>query len=138
MSIVGQLQYLYDIDRRNVLMTGFSGGGFPVYFVGLRHPDVFSAVVARNANFNRKSLDGWYPEEARKTPVMVYYGQNDLPNVKSQSQAAAEYLREAGFQVESRVLPGKRHERRPEVAMDFWLKHWNGTPPPRRHRSPLE
>jgi predicted peptidase len=129
MSIIGQLRYLYSIDRNNVLMTGFSGGGFPVYFVGLRHPDLFSAVVARNANFNHRSVEGWYPPEATKTPVMVYYGQGDPVAIKAQSRDAIDHLRSAGFQVEDRVIPGMRHERRPEVAMDFWLRHWNGTPP---------
>ena len=35
----------------------------------------------------------------------------------------------AGFKVATAVVRGSGHERRPEVAMDFWLKNWNGTPP---------
>lgn len=129
MTIIGQLHYLYNIDRRNILMTGFSGGGFPVYFVGLRHPDVFSAVVARNCNFSRGGVDGWYPTEALKTPVMVYYGQNDPGAIQVQSREAIAYLRGAGFRVETAIVPGSGHERHPEVAMRFWLKHWNGVAP---------
>ncbi len=129
MTILGQLHYLYNIDRRNVLMTGFSGGGFPVYFVGLRHPDVFTVVAARNANFSRHALEGWYPPEALGTPLIVYYGQNDPGAIRTQSDEAVAYLRGAGFSVETAVLGGSGHERHPEVAMRFWLKHWNGTPP---------
>jgi len=103
MTVIGQLHYLYNIDRKNMMITGFSGGGFPVYFVGLRHPELFSAVVARSCNFNEHALDGWYPPEARSTAVMVYYGQNDPGAIRIQS-----------------------------VAMKFWLDHWNGTPPPFR------
>jgi poly(3-hydroxybutyrate) depolymerase len=133
MSILGQLHYLYAIDRRNVLMTGFSGGGFPVYFVGLRHPDLFTCVVARNANFNQRVLEGWYPPEARRTPAMVYFGQNDPVAIRAQSRRAIDYLRGAGFEVETAIVPGSGHERRPQIAMDFWLRHWNGTPPPPRY-----
>ena len=129
MTILGQLHYVYNIDRRNILMTGFSGGGFPVYFVGLRHPDVFSVVVARNCNFNRHAIDGWYPPSALKTPIMVYYGQNDPLAIKVQSEDAISYLKSNGFIVETDVLPGSGHERHPEVAMQFWLRHWHGTPP---------
>jgi predicted esterase len=135
MSILGGLHYLYNLDRRNMLMTGFSGGGFPVYFVGLRHPDVFTAVVARNCNFNRRVLEDWYPAAALKTPVMVYYGQNDPANIRGQSDAGIAYLRSAGFVVATDVVPGAGHERHPEVAMQFWLQHWNGAPPaPHRPR----
>jgi poly(3-hydroxybutyrate) depolymerase len=133
MAVIGQLHYLYNIDRRNILITGFSGGGFPVYFVGLRHPDVFSAIAARNCNFNRRSVDGWYPPEARNTPIKVYYGQNDPGAIRAQSEAAIAYLHESGFTtVETEVIPGAGHERHPEVAMKFWLRHWNGVPPPYR------
>jgi len=133
MSIIGQLHFLYNIDRKNVLMTGFSGGGFPVYFVGLRHPDVFTAIAARNCNFNADSLAGWYPPEARATPVIVYYGQNDPGAIRSQSKKAIAYLRKAGFRtVETAVIPGAGHVRHPEVAMRFWLAHWRGLPPPFR------
>ncbi len=125
MTIIGQMHYLYDIDRRNVLMTGFSGGGFPAYFVGLRHPDVFTTVVARNCNFNYRSVQGWYPPEALKTPVMVYYAQNDPAAIQIQSEAAIDFLRAEGFTVKSAVVPRGGHERTPEVAMRFWLDNWN-------------
>ncbi len=129
MSIIGQMHYIYNIDRRNVMMTGFSGGAFPVYFIGIRHPDIFSVVVSRSGNFNRYALDGWYPPEAVRTPVMVYYTQHDPGAIKDQSEKGIAYLRSAGFKVTTKVIPGSGHERHPEVAMKFWLEHWNGTPP---------
>lgn len=129
MGIIGHLNYLYNIDRHNVLITGFSGGGFPVYFVGLRHPDVFSCVVARSCNFNRKAIEDWYPPEALETPVMVYWGEADPGPIKPQSRDAVDYLRSAGFVVDQQELPGVGHERHPEVMMRFWLQHWHGTAP---------
>jgi poly(3-hydroxybutyrate) depolymerase len=132
MSAISHVQRRYNVDRENVMITGFSGGGFAVYFVGLRHPDVFTAAVSRSGNFNAQSIDGWYPAEARKMPVMVYYGQNDPAAIRAQSEQAVAYLRAKGFPVETKVIPGIGHERRPEVAMDFWLRHWNGTPPRQR------
>ncbi len=135
MTILGQMHYLYNIDRRNILMTGFSGGGFPAYFVGLRHPDIFSVVIARNCNFNRRALDGWYPREAIKTPVMVYYAQNDPGAIKDQSEKAIAYLRSAGFKITAKIIPHSGHERYPEVAMKYWLEHWNGARPTGAHAS---
>jgi poly(3-hydroxybutyrate) depolymerase len=130
MAALSDVQYMYNVDRNNILMTGFSGGGFPVYFVALRHPDVFSAVVARNCNFNRRAVEDWFGPEALNQPIMVYWGQNDPDQIRNQSRDAIDYLRGVGFQVETAEIPGVGHERHPEVAMRFWLQHWHGTAPP--------
>ncbi len=124
MSIISTLGYRYNIDRANVMITGFSGGGFPTYFIGLRHPDVFSVVVARNCNFSEGNLDGWWSPESLRTAVKIYYGENDPAAIKSQSQRGIEYLRSRGFVVEEEMLAGTGHERRPQVAMDFFRRHW--------------
>lgn len=125
LSILSQLGYRYNIDRANIMITGFSGGGFATYWVGLRHPDIFSAVVAQNCNFSRHNLHGWYPPEARKSNLMVYYGSNDPFSIAIQSRLAIQYLREQGFRVETRVVSGTGHQRRPDIAMEFFRRHWN-------------
>lgn len=129
LSVISLLSYRYNIDRGNVMITGFSGGGFPTYWVGLRHPDVFSVVVARNCNFSQGNLHGWYPSQAIQTPVMVYYGENDPGAIAGQSRSAIQYLRSRSFNVETTVIPGAGHERHPEVAMSFFRRHWR-TPKP--------
>lgn len=125
LSIISLLGYRYNIDRANVMITGFSGGGFPAYWIGLRHPDVFSMIVARNCNFSEGNSDGWWSPDAIRMPVFVYYGSADPACVQAQSERAITYLRNRGFVVETRVLQGVGHERHPEVAMDFFRKHLN-------------
>ncbi len=124
LSILSGLSYQYNLDRSNVMITGFSGGGFPAYWVGLRHPDVFSVIVAQNCNFNRSNTDGWYPREAVKMPVMVFYGELDPGTIVDQSQKAIQYLRSRGFKVDTAIIPGAGHDRHPEVAMNYFQKHW--------------
>ncbi len=130
LSLISLLGYRYNIDRANVMITGFSGGGFPTYWIGLRHPEVFSAVAARNCNFSESNLKGWYPPEATQIPVIVYYGENDPGAIAGQSKAAIRYLRSKGFtNLETLVIPGQGHQRRPEYAMQFFRRHWR-TPKP--------
>ena len=128
-SIICQLGYRYNLDLNNMMITGFSGGGFPTYWVGLRHPDLFSVVAARNCNFSEGNLDGWYPTEARQTAVIIYYGSVDPGAIKYQSRNGIDYLRGKGFSVTPRVIPGAGHDRHPEVAMDFFRRNWR-TPNP--------
>jgi poly(3-hydroxybutyrate) depolymerase len=124
LSIISQLSYRYNIDRGNIMITGFSGGGFPTYWIGLRHPGIFSVVAARNCNFSESNLDGWYPPEALRTPIIVYYGERDPATIMSQSIEAIAYLRRKGFvNLETYVVPNAGHERYPEVAMDFFRRN---------------
>jgi len=124
LSMISLLGYRFNVDRANIMITGFSGGGFPTYWVGLRHPDIFSAVVARSANFSENNLDGWYPPEAVSQSVMVYHTENDPGSIRGQSRRAIKYLQSKGFRVEVAVIPGLGHERRPDVAMRFFREQW--------------
>lgn len=140
LSILSGLSYQYNLDRSKIMITGFSGGGFAAYWVGLRHPDIFSVIVAQNCNFNRSNTDGWYPREAVKMPVMIYYGETDPGTIVGQSRNAIKYLRSRGFNVETKVIPGG-HDRHPEVAMAYFKKHWKkkkarGTLKPSTRRAP--
>jgi poly(3-hydroxybutyrate) depolymerase len=128
LSILSLLGYRRNIDRSNIMITGFSGGGFPMYWVGLRNPSIFSCVVARSCNFSEHNLDGWYPPEAALSQsVMVYVGEGDLGAITAQTDAAIAYLRSKGFQVETKVIPNISHERVPENAMDFFRRHMRPT-----------
>ena len=126
LTIIGTLSYRYNLDRNNMMITGFSGGGFPVYWVGLRHPDLFSTVIAQNCNFNERNLDGWYPPEARKSAIFIYYGKDDPGPIKVQSDNGIRYLRSRGFNVKTHVIKKDRtgHDRHPEVAMAFFKQQW--------------
>lgn len=136
LSLISLLGYRFNIDRANIMITGFSGGGFPTYWVGLRHPEVFSVVVARNCNFSQGNLSGWMTPEARKCAIKIYYGSNDPLPIIVQSRMGIEYLREQGFSVESEVLSGKGHQRQPEVAMDFFLRNLRPPRPSAPVRAP--
>lgn len=127
LGILSSLGHRYNIDRANMMITGFSGGGFPTYWVGMRHPDIFSVIVERNCNFNEGNLDGWWPPDAIHTPVKIYYGSNDPFTINIQSRQGVKYLRAKGFKVTTETIPGAGHERRPEKAMEFFLQ--NRKPP---------
>ena len=119
LGIISSLGYRYNIDRNNVMITGFSGGGFPAHWVGLRNPDLFSVVVARNCNFSASNMEGWFLPEAKSTRILIYYGENDPGAIALQSRAGIEFLQSRGFSVATATIPGAGHERKPEVAFKF-------------------
>lgn len=125
LTILGELHYKYNIDRRNIFLTCWSGGGYPLYFIGLRHPDIFAAIVARQATFRQSAIDGWYPETAKRIPVLVFHGTMDFVPIQNQTREAAAYLKAQGFREVSLTTTDGGHTRHPEVAMDFFLRHWS-------------
>ena len=130
LSILSSMSYRYNLDQNNIMITGFSGGGFPTYFVGLRHPELFSVVVAQNCNFNERNIRNWYPmHQAKKIPLMVYYGQFDPPPIIDQSVRAIAYFKGHGFDLTDRVLRNKGHDRMPQVALQYFLNHANPPKP---------
>ncbi len=128
LTVIGQLHYKYNIDRRNIFLTSWSGGGYPLWFIALRHPDMFAAACARQSMFRASAVDGWYPDAAKRMPILIFYGTLDLPPVVSQSKLAHEYLQANGFQ-NARIITTKGgHSRHPDVAMQFFLRHWRTGP----------
>jgi len=129
LAVINEVKSNYNIDPKAVMLTGFSSGGYPLYHVGLRHPEQFSMLVARSCNsdmriFERITLS----DAARKLPIFIYWGRDD-PGIAGQSWQAFRWLREHRcFQTERRKIRGG-HQRRPEIAYEHWRSHL-----PARHR----
>ncbi|MCY2930378.1 MAG: hypothetical protein NTV86_12935 [Planctomycetota bacterium] len=131
LSLISMVGYRYNIDMANIMLTGFSGGGFPTYWVGLRNPDIFSVLALRSCDFCEYNLDGWYsPDAAGKQAIKIYWGEFDPAPIKVQSESGQAYLANRSFSVApEEIIPGIGHERRPEVAMEFFRANWRKPKP---------
>jgi predicted esterase len=121
-KVIERFRNNINIDSRAIMITGWSAGGFPAYFVGLRHPDLFRCIAARQANFIREyytpelgKLDPWQP-------ILVFYGENDMPILKADSKVAYSFLRRAGQKNLFLQSMNVGHTRHPEVAVEFFFK----------------
>ncbi len=119
-----------NIDHRATMITGWSAGGFATYYVGLRHPEIFRVIAARQANFVRE----YYPDDIPKfnpfQPILIFFGQGDLPILKADSQVAYRFLKNAGQQNLSLQSMAVGHTRHPEVAYDFFMEAIKTYPQP--------
>ncbi len=123
LRLLEHLRAEYNIAEDQVLLTGFSAGGYPLYYTGLRNPDRFDMLIARACNsdidlFERIELT----DEARRMPIVIFWGRDDLKPLRDQSWEAFRYLRERGFVNTSRRQTRGGHIRRPELAWDIWLE----------------
>jgi len=129
LSSIDHVAAQYNIDPNSVLLTGFSAGGYPMWHTGLRNPDKFCMLIARACN----SHIGLFEEieltdRARELPILVFWGKDDLQDLRDQSWQAFRYLRERGFaRTEKKKIRGG-HIRHPEVAYRYWRRFL-----PKRH-----
>jgi len=120
----------YRVDPKSVLLTGFSGGGYPMYYTGLRSPECFSMLVARSCNSNLEIFDRIrLTDAAHEMPIFIYWGKDDV-GLWNYSWQAYRYLREHGcYKARKKEVTGG-HCRRPGPA----YKAWRAVLPPRHLR----
>ncbi len=124
LAVIDDVSRKYHIDPNAVLLTGFSAGGYPLYYVGLRNPQRFNMLIARGCNSDLelfKQIE--FSDKVRKLPVAIFWGKDELAEIQRQSWQAFRYLREHGCRKASRkeVLGG--HLRRPELTYSLWRSH---------------
>jgi len=121
LSAMDHVAQHYCIDPNSVLLTGFSAGGYPMYYTGLRHPERFSMLIARACNsridlFEEIELT----DRARQLPIFIFWGKDDLQDLRDQSWQAFRYLRERGFSRTRKKKIRGGHIRHPEIAYRYW------------------
>ena len=120
----------YRVDAKSVLLTGFSAGGYPMYYTGLRHPERFDMLIARGCNSSLDIFESFQlSEAARDIPIAIFWGRDDLKAIGDQSWQAIRWLSEHGFRHVERNKTKGGHLRRPDMAYSYWRKVL-----PQRHR----
>ena len=97
-----QVRQRYVVEE--VILTGFSQGGFMVFHLGLSHPDWFSAVIPVGGAFSPDATpipDGDLPR------FRILVGEDD--QAAETNRQAEKLLKEAGADVELNVYPEVGH-----------------------------
>lgn len=113
----------YNVSCGKVLLTGFSAGGYPMYYTGLRHPEKFNMLIARACNCDMwifEDLD--MPASYKRVPIGMFWGKDDLGKIHDESWAAFRWLRRHGWNKRNCIRDMVRggHLRRPETSYDIW------------------
>jgi pimeloyl-ACP methyl ester carboxylesterase len=120
LSIVQRTINSLNGDPARVYMVGWSGGAYAVYYTGLRHPKVFRALAVRMGSYDEKFLPDVIDRLDPYQPISIFMASDDLPGITPQCRAAAKWLKEHGMKrVHLREVAGT-HERKPEMAFDFF------------------
>jgi predicted esterase len=96
----------YPIDRRRIVLSGFSQGGRMSYAIAVRRPELFAGVIPMGsgyvASFNRP------PQAGEHRPRYYFMVGDDDQSARQNRQAAADF-EAAGYEVGLRVYPKSGH-----------------------------
>jgi poly(3-hydroxybutyrate) depolymerase len=132
MEIVRTVSARFRVSRRAVMLTGFSGGGNPSYYSGLRHPEVFTHICTRGGNFAPQEMPDTDTVARGKgvQEIYVFFGDHDHPLIRGepdgtgQAYQARDALKRAGYEhVTFEKVAGMKHESRPAKAA-AWFADW--------------
>jgi poly(3-hydroxybutyrate) depolymerase len=123
LALIDALAQKYRIDRNCVMLTGFSAGGYGMYYTGLRHPERFGMLIGRAVDSSMdifEDLSKSQLDAAKQMHIALFWGQDDVGPIKDESWAAVNWLSEHGFKhVQHKRIKGG-HLRRPELAYALW------------------
>ena len=100
--LLDQVLQSYAIDKKKMVVTGFSMGGRGAWSWAAKYPDRFSAAVPV-AGRPPESLEGW------RVPVMAIHSVHDTVVPIGPTQDAIATLKSAGARAEIVVLSGPGH-----------------------------
>ncbi|MFQ5501891.1 MAG: hypothetical protein ACE5EQ_06265 [Phycisphaerae bacterium] len=109
-------------DRKRVLSTSWSCGGYLAHFFPNRHPDRFSCIATRLSNFSPKLMRENVSPAYKKIPVAIFIGDGDFPACKNESEQAVAWYRARGFKVRGKMIDSMGHRRIPQTAAAFFAE----------------
>jgi len=130
LSIYEEVAGSFRVNPRAVMLTGFSGGGNPSYWTGLRHPDLVTHICTRGGNFAIQQIpraENLLAAGRKTIRIYIYYGENDHPLIlgkdgeTGQAQGAYDALTKAGYEhVAIEKIAGMKHQSRPRIAAEWF------------------
>ncbi|MCY2927172.1 MAG: alpha/beta hydrolase-fold protein [Planctomycetota bacterium] len=125
LTILDEVCGNYSVDKKAVLLTGFSAGGFPLWNTGLKHPERFCMLISRNCNLDMELVRSIsFTDVTRKLPMKIYWGKDDVDLIRKQGWEMLQFLRlqRQCYEVTHKKVAGG-HFRSPDQAYSFWQEH---------------
>jgi predicted peptidase len=104
MGLLDSVLHDYSIDRRRVLVTGFSLGGRGTWFLASRHPDLFTAAIPMAGSTGDDPID-----MLATIPTYVIHGREDQVMPFAPTERMARDLEKLGRPIRFEALPGVSH-----------------------------
>ena len=102
-------------------MTGFSGGGYALWYIATTRPDFVHGLFSQSCNFSGNAYDldlsRWFDR-----PIEVIWGSREVPDIAPSGQMALDLLKAAGCKnVAHIVVDNAGHQEHPDLVVK-WME----------------
>jgi len=104
MALLQNVLSQFNIDRRRVLVTGFSLGGRGTWFMASRHPDLFTAAIPMAASAGDLPID-----RLATMPTYIIHSRDDEVSPFAPDERLAKQLKDMGRRARFQALYGLGH-----------------------------
>jgi len=109
MDAIDDVMDEHKIDRKRIVLGGFSQGGWVTWALALRNPGLFAGIIPVAGRFSPESESVFKDEDLGKMKVFIMVGENDRDSLIKANRTAARRLRKIGAKTKLNVYEGIGH-----------------------------
>lgn len=126
-NVIAIMEHVFqttNTDRKKVLATSWSCGGYLAHYFPNRFPDRFACIAVRLSNFSAALMtEATVPLYKDRVPVAIFIGDGDFPACKTESQDAVAWYEARKFKtVRGKMIDNMGHSRIPQTAAAFFAE----------------
>jgi predicted peptidase len=103
-KLIAEAMRAYNIDRKRVLVVGYSMGGYGTWYMASKHPDVFTAAIPMAASTRDLAID-----QLGKQPTYIIHSRSDEVVPFEPADRNARDLKKLGRDVQFAALDDFTH-----------------------------
>lgn len=105
MSAIDDVMDKQKIDKKKIVIVGFSQGGWAAYSLALRNPDTFCGVIPV-CGLCKESESAFDDDAVKNLRVCILYGSDDEDEILDSNKKAAEKFKQSGAKVSIKAYDG--------------------------------
>ena len=119
-ELISKLVADYNVDRRLIVSSGFSGGGGVSIRSFTKYTEIYTILASQSSNFYGVAGAASRGGAAERRPVLVVWGENDHPLILAEGPRERDHFARKGNPTDSYVVPGGKHQTFPNQTW-AWL-----------------
>lgn len=110
MDAIDEVMDEYQVDKKKIVIAGFSQGGWVTWELALRNPDIFCGAIPVGGRFPQDWKDNAEEELVKNLRIFAMLGADDDENLVKGNKEASKSLKDIGVKIEVKVYDGVGHD----------------------------
>ncbi len=110
MDAIDEVMDEYTVDKKKMVVVGFSQGGWVTWELAFRNPDVFCGAIPVGGRFPPNWEDNAEEDLVKNLRIFAMVGADDDEDLVNSNKEAPKVLKAAGIKIQVKVYDGVGHD----------------------------